>query len=362
MTDIEKRIKAFVELGDFLKGLKPGAKNSQAVSKDIFYEDFEDLIKKAHQYNGWFTEENIRNAIVSISGMLSEKELREWIRKYKIPDNKKAKRVGVIMAGNVPLVGFHDMLCVLISGNIFIGKLSNDDRFLLPKLAKILTNIEPDFKDKIIFTLKLENIDAVIATGSNNTSRYFEYYFGKYPHIIRKNRNSIAVLTGKETNEELNALGKDIFQYFGLGCRNVSKLFVPEGYDLDKFFTGIFDYKNIVNHNKYGNNYDYNKTVYMLGGAKLIENGFVVLKEDKRFSSPVAVLFYEYYKNEKELAERLKAGKENIQCIVGNNSLATVNFGEAQCPTLNDYADDVDTMKFLLSLDTFSLVEGRGEA
>jgi len=261
-----------------------------------------------------------------------------------------------VLAGNIPLVGFHDVLCVLISGNFALIKASSQDARLITQVLKRLTAIESAFEQRFAFTERLKDFDAVIATGSNNTSRYFEYYFGKVPHIIRKNRNSVAVLTGRETTEQLHALGRDIFDYFGLGCRNVSKLFVPEGYDFVPFFEAIEPYKNIINHHKYNNNYDYNKSIYLVNRDKHLDNGFLLVKEDERMVSPLAVLFFEYYDDLQSLDERLNHEKENIQCIVTAAPLAsgawgtTVNFGRSQQPSLWDYADGVDTMDFLTKL------------
>ena len=257
------------------------------------------------------------------------------------------------MAGNIPLVGFHDFLCVLLSGNKVLAKLSSNDNLILPFLSKILLEQNPELKAYINFTEeKLENFDAVIATGSNNTSRYFEYYFGKYPNIIRKNRNSVAVLTGNETHEELALLGQDIFRYFGLGCRNVSKLFVPEGYNFDAFYTSIFEFQDIINQNKYANNYDYNKAVYLMSNMNILDNGFLILKEDESFASPIACLFFEHYKDQSSLKEKLQLQEENIQCIVSNGWFEDeIPFGKTQIPALMDYADSVDTLQFLLNLE-----------
>lgn len=356
MIDIERKIDAFARLGKFMKlfAVKhpPEAKNDPLYEKHG--ERMEEAIARAYHFNGWFTEENVRHAMGSIGDALTQDKLRQWLSSYTINESKAPKKVGIVMAGNVPMVGFHDMLCVLMSGNICIGKLSSDDKLLLPRIAEVLADIEPLFKDRIAFTEGIfRDIDAVIATGSNNTARYFEHYFGKYPHIIRKNRNSVAVLDGSETEEELYALGKDIFQYFGLGCRNVAKIFIPEHFDLDRLFGAIFPYSEVVNNKKYGNNYDYNKTLYLLkGGENLLENGFLLLKEDVGLSSPVATLFYERYRDEEGLKERLRADLPNIQCIVSKRELGpgTVAFGKAQSPELWDYADRVDTIQFLLSL------------
>ena len=347
MIDIERRIKAFSELGKTLVSFEERSRNEN--------HPLENLIRDGVHYNGWFTEENVRNAIVAIGESLSEKKIEKWLEPYTVILNNSTepKRAGVVMAGNVPAVGFHDFLCVLMSGNGFLGKLSSDDNKLMPAIADILTGIEPAFKDYIEFTgEKLQNFDAIIATGSNNTSRYFDYYFGKYPNIIRKNRNGVAVLTGKEAISELKKLGQDIFQYFGLGCRSVSKLFVPNGYDFDRFFDALSDYKDITRHHKYNNNYDYNKSIYLLNKIEHFDNGFLIIKEDTGYASPPSVLYFEYYDNLTELAGRLKTEREFIQCIVCKPEIFpdTVTFGNAQKPELWDYADGVDTMAFLTGL------------
>jgi len=354
---LDSRIKAFVKLGIFLNQFS--GKREKQVEHTLnasFYNDFEELIQSVHFNNGWFTEDNVRNSLAAIASGLNQELLIDWLSTYikTISDKKQAGNVAVIMAGNIPMVGFHDMLCVLLSGNKFTGKLSSDDKLLLPYLAKILIAIEPEFAKYIEFTEgQLKNIDAVIATGSDNSARYFEYYFGKYPHIIRKNRNSAAVLSGDESKEELRLLGKDIFQYFGLGCRNVSKLFVPKGYKFDTFYESVFDFQYVVNNNKYGNNYDYNRTVYLMSNQpSLLDNNFLLLKEDSSYSSPIGVLFYEFYDDIKTINQRLLQDKEQLQCIVSNISGIdnATPFGEAQCPKLSNYADGVDTMQFLIRL------------
>ena len=256
------------------------------------------------------------------------------------------------MAGNLPLVGFHDLLCVLVAGHKAIVKLSSDDGVLLPYLITQIRAFAPEWAEAVAFTDdKVTEYDAVIATGSDNTARYFEYYFGKKPHIIRKNRHSVAVLTGEETPEELQDLGKDIFLYYGLGCRNVSKLFVPQGYDFDLLFQAIYPYKDIIEEQKYANNYDYNKAVYLMSLYKLLENGFLLLKEDEHYGSPIATLFYEYYTNKETLKKKLATDKEKIQCVVGHNFIdGEIPFGQTQTPKLWDYADGVNTLTFLLNL------------
>lgn len=354
--DLNSRIKAFVTLGKFLKQFESEGLRQADPLNELFYDDLNQLIIKVKIYNPWFTEDNVRNAFGGIATMLGEAELVEWTANYtaKISLNNKPRQVAVIMAGNVPMVGFHDFLCVLLSGNNFLGKLSSEDRLLLPFVAKVLTHIEPAFSSLITFTDgQVKSMDAVIATGSNNSARYFEYYFGKYPHIIRKNRNSVAVLTGAENGDDLYRLGKDIFQYFGLGCRNVSKLFVPTNYNFDIFFESIYDYQYVINNNKYANNYDYNRTVYLMkNDPSLLDNNFLLLKADESYSSPIGVLFYEYYETIEALNKKLENDRELIQCVVSINTdvRGAISPGDAQCPTLSDYADGVDTMKFLLEI------------
>jgi hypothetical protein len=352
----ENRIKAFTELGTFLQQFSEEQKKQESNPlNELFYDDMEQLIRSVHIHNQWFSETNVRNAIKALSVTLNENDLNKFVAPYLSGiDRKKPIRVAVIMAGNIPMVGFHDMLCVLLSGNKFIGKLSSDDKLLLPFIAKILKVIAPGFNEFIEFTEdRLGTIDAVIATGSNNSARYFEYYFGKYPHIIRKNRNSVAVLTGKESVSELRALGEDIFQYYGLGCRNVSKLFVPKGYKFDELYGALVDFGDLVQNNKYMNNYEYNRTVYLMSSdPSLLDNNFLLMKEDLGYSSPVGVLYYEYYENIEDVNSKLQNEKEQIQCVVSgseeiNNALP---FGKAQCPELSDYADGVDTFQFLINI------------
>lgn len=349
---LDKRINAFVELATFLQQFVDEKENEKLEALNAkFYHDLLVIINKQKQHNGWFEKHFVKDAIGAIAKQLTKENLTNWLSSYEI-NEREQKRVGVIMAGNIPLVGFHDFICVLFSGNKVLVKLSNDDNLLLPKIAEVVVEIEPELKNDISFVQKLEGFDAVIATGSNNTARYFDYYFGKYPNIIRKNRNSIAVIDSADSKEDLLKLGKDIFQYFGLGCRNVSKLYVPEGYDFAQFFEAIFeDYQRIIDNNKYANNYDYNKAVYLLGSHKLLDNNFMLIKEDESLSSPVSVLHFEYYKNIEEVKDKLEDLKDEIQCVVSQNAaIDSFKFGEAQQPALSDYADGVDTMKFLIEL------------
>ena len=315
-------------------------------------ERFSAIFAQAEQQNSWFTQHNLTFAHNTWATTLSEANIKRWLSAYKLSEPQNVKKILLIMAGNIPLVGFHDLLCVWVSGHKAVVKLSSEDKLLLPFIVEQLRDLIPEWAEAVTFSdEKVTNFDAVIATGSNNTARYFEYYFGKKPHIIRKNRNSVAVLTGKETEEELTALGKDIFQYYGLGCRSVSKLFVPENYSFDAFFQAIYAYRDIINEQKYANNYDYNKAVYLMSLYKLLENGFLILKEDKSYASPIATLFYEYYTDAEALKKQLITDTEQIQCVVAKGLLPDeIAFGNTQIPQLWEYADNVDTLKFLSNL------------
>ena len=350
---LQERINAFVKLGDFLRQFSSEVtqKSDNVEHNDFFFEGVKHQLKLAKEHNGWFTEENIKFALKSWSDALNFSNLNTWLEPYAI-NNISPKEVAIIMAGNIPLVGFHDFLSVLISGHSVLVKQSSNDKHLLPYLTKYLEHVEPQFKGVIKFTEeKLKNFDAVIATGSNNTARYFEYYFKNKPSIIRNNRNSVAVLTGKETSAELKNLSEDVFRYYGLGCRNVSKLFVPKGYKFDAFFEAIYHWHPIVEKAKYANNYDYNKAVYLMSEFDILENGFFMIKEDESYASPIATLFFEYYNDLSELKETLEAKKEQIQCIVSNGFIKNeIAFGATQKPQLWDYADDVDSIKFLSSI------------
>ena len=340
---LQQRIDAFVQLGHFIRQFaedKPWAGYENGVSQTDYLE-FNAVIKAVKSHNGWFTEENVRKSIFSICTWLTINE----INKLNLTENKNAKTIAVIMAGNIPLVGFHDVMCVLLSGNKLLAKFSSDDNVLMPLLLKYLIQIEPNFNNSIrIASGKLTEFDAVIATGNDNSSKHFEYYFGKYPNIIRHHRTSVAVLTGNETNQDLKNLGNDIFDYFGLGCRNVTKIFIPQTYNLNKLFGAIFSFKEIIHHNKYANNYDYHKAIFLLNKDVLIENGFLLLRENKDFFSPVAVLNYERYENFEQVTAQLAENRNALQCIVGNGG---INFGETQKPGICSFADDINTIEFL---------------
>lgn len=348
--DLNSRINAFVKLGEFLSQFSRNgiSKNDDVVLNDVFYDGFLHQIKIAHEHNGWFTKDNVLFAIDSWTNVLHQKALNYWLSQYNI-QIETPKKVAIVMAGNIPLVGFHDFLSVLITGHDVLVKQSTNDKHLLPFLVKYLEMVEPTFKGKVTFTMdKLENYDMVIATGSDNTARYFEYYFKDQPSIIRKNRNSVAVLSGNETEEELKALSEDIFRYYGLGCRNVSKLFVPKDYNFDDFFKAMYHWHPIINEAKYANNYDYNKAVYLMSEFEMLENGFLMIKEDESYSSPIATVFYETYDTIEQLKTQLENDSEKIQCIVSNSIDNAIPFGQTQQPQLHDYADNVDTIEFLL--------------
>lgn len=348
---LETKKSVFVELGKFLSQFSENntLKNPAVLHNETFFDAFVDLIKLSQSHNGWYTPENVYFSIQSWAEALTEKNLNQWLSVYDIPV-KEPKNIALILAGNIPLVGFHDFLSVLITGNNVLVKTSSNDQHLLPFLAKYIIAVDPEFTNKITFVAgKLENFDAVIATGSNNTARYFEYYFKDKPSIIRKSRNSVAVLTGNETKEQLTALGDDIFRYFGLGCRNVSKLFVPKEYSFVPFFEAIFAYQDVIHYEKYANNYDYNKAVFLMSNFKLLDNGFLTLKEDQSHASPISSVFYEFYDDINELKTRLKSENELLQCIVTDKTREnSVAFGQTQNPRLWNYADNTDTISFLL--------------
>lgn len=345
----ERLIGTFAQLGKLMGHLAqnepwPGYGCGLAQSE---YEDFEQLITTHFQYNGWFTAANIRKALGAWSTVLATENLQQWLKDYPAAPSS-ARQVGIICAGNIPMVGFHDVLSVILAGHKALIKLSSDDNKLIPTLLACAEKWDPELKSSYsIIPQKLTGFEAVIATGSSNTSRYFHYYFKDIPHIIRKGRTSLAILSGNESDEQIQALGNDIFDYFGLGCRSVSKIFIPEDFPLDRFFGAIYSFNDIVNHNKYANNYDYNKAVWLLNQEQLLDNGFILLKEEKALASPTASLYYERYTDINALHTELEQHAEQIQCIVAEGKIP---FGHSQQPALWDYADNVDTMKFLMEL------------
>lgn len=318
---------------------------SVGVTRDEF-DALNTLIHRQVSFNGWFTKENVRKALLNLGRELTEENLRNWTQNYAFAI--RPKRIGIIMAGNIPLVGFHDFLCTICAGHIAVCKLSSLDKTLLPALAKQLIQFTPNLAESIEFSEgKIGEIDGVIATGSDNSLKYFEQYFGKYPHIFRKNRTSVAILDGSESHDELVALGEDIFAYFGLGCRNVSHLLIPHDFEINRFFEAIVGYGEVVNNNKYGNNYDYNRTVYLMNQLPLLDNNFVLLRESEELFSPLAMLHYQRYDSPSMLNSYLKQHEENIQVVVGRSFNP---FATSQLPRLNDYADGIDVMNWLEKL------------
>jgi hypothetical protein len=352
-------ISSFESLGRFFSQFtleKPREDKSVADLNTHFLSSFQHIIQKNHQHNAWFTPDFIRMNLKAWSKVLHKEKLEKWQSSYPqlMKENDSPKKIGMVMAGNIPLVGLHDFLCVLLTGNIVLGKLSSKDNKLFPAIKQILEYINPGFKQKIFFTEeKLENFDAIIATGSNNSGRYFEYYFRNSPNIIRKNRNSIAILTGKESEEDYRKLAFDIFSYFGLGCRNVSKIYVPEDFNFPRMLDQFMEFSWLYNHNKYANNYDYNRSVYLVNSVPLFDTGYLILKEDAGISSPVGCLFYEKYNSIEAVSKKLSFMKEKIQCFVSEVDIAseTIPFGKTQEPELWGYADNIDTINFLLNLD-----------
>jgi hypothetical protein len=345
----EEIIEAFHHLGNLMRihGSKsPWPGFACGVTENEFL-TVELAIERQVHHNGWFTEESVRTSLLNLGNWLTREQLTNWTSSYSFTENPKI--VAVIMAGNVPLVGFHDFICVLLSGNTAVCKLSSNDKTLLPAFSKHLIQFAPDLAQRIEFSeVKMGQIDAVIATGSDNSTRYFEQYFGQYPHVFRSNRTSIAVLTGEESPEELVNLGKDIFAYFGLGCRNVSHVLLPAGFEINRLFEAFYTLGDIINHHKYANNYDYNRAIMMMNLQNVLDNNFVLLRESKDLFSPLAMLHYQYYANQTELEAYLIENKDKIQAIVGRDYIP---FGQAQCPKLTDFADGVDTMQFLSSIN-----------
>ena len=337
---LDRRITAFSKLGERLRS----SLDEQSSGSDSSVE-FENLIQKTTILNPWFTPSNVRLALDRWSQTLTAQNLLNWMSSYETKEIE-SKTVALVMAGNIPMVGFHDLLAVLMVGHKALVKLSSQDAVLMPYLVQQLTQIDPYFEDRVVFTKeKLQGFDMVIATGSNNTARYFYYYFSKYPNILRKNRNSVAVLTGQESVDDLKALADDVFQYFGLGCRNVTKLMVPESYDFQDFFGGMYHFSDIINHHKYANNYDYHKAVELLNGTDLLDNGFLLLKNSSQYASPIGMLHWESYSDRILLQSKFSQDQEFIQCVVGQDY---VPFGNAQRPSLSDFADGIDTVEFLL--------------
>ena len=310
-------------------------------------EEWQNIKTKASFHNGWFITEFIDLAVTNIcSEFLEQEKLEQWAAHYHLDDNVGGKNIGIVMAGNIPLVGFHDFLCVFVSGHRQTIKLSSKDDILLKHLVDKMMEWEPGLKEHIVFAELLKGCDAYIATGSNNSARYFQQYFSKYPNIIRRNRTAVAILSGKETPNDLDLLADDVHQYFGLGCRNITRLFVPAGYDFVPLLRAFDKYKYFEDHHKYKNNYDYQLSMALLNNIFYMTNGSVLLLKNDAIFSAISQLNYSFYVDEKMVLKMLK-NNDDVQCICGSNGIA---FGQAQKPSLMNYADGVDTMQFLLTL------------
>lgn len=339
---VKQRIEAFVQVGNFIER---HYQNTPHEDEKQLHEGLNKVIELAHAYNNWFIPQFVDSSLRNISTILDKNSVSGFAQSIQ---TTQPKTVAVICAGNIPMVCFHDILCVLLSGHNLLIKLSDDDKILPPFFLKLLVHYAPEFESSILFSpAKLANFDAVIATGSNNTASHFQYYFSKYPNIIRKNRTSVAILTGKETNDDLKNLGMDVFQYFGLGCRSVNKLLVPANYSFNQFFESIVDFGYVVNNKKYGNNYDYHRAIYLLESLPFLDNNFVMLRESSDLHSPVGVIYYQYYSHPSEIEKYLKENENQLQCIVGQGY---VPFGYSQQPVITEFADKINTLDFLVNL------------
>lgn len=331
---VQDRIEVFNQLGDRLRSLDQ--------------DQLEEICYRAGNGNSWFTAESVSAALAAWGNVLDEAQLLKWTEPYTLSP-KTSMKVGLVMAGNIPLVGFHDLLSVLISGHIAHVKFSSQDSFLMQFMINEIKSISEEMSKHIVLVERMNDADAIIATGSDNSARYFKHYFASKPHIIRQNRTAIAVLNGEETKEELKAFGDDYFQYFGLGCRNVSKVYVPKGYELPRLIDALLGYEKVLDHHKYRNNYDYNKSIYLVNKESHLDSGFFMMRESEELVSPISVLFYEYYSSPAELDLVLATNSEKIQCVVSANAWyeGSLPLGKAQNPELWDYADGVDTLEFL---------------
>lgn len=332
---LQERMYTFIKLGEYLE-------------KDI-YKNSREIFSRVEAHNPWFTQDNIKRALDTWREQLSPDMIISWLNPYKLKEVLNPKRVLIVMPGNIPLVGFHDFISVLISGHKVVVKMSKNDNILLKVLIDKLISISPKFKNSIFFIddIAKRDFDAVIATGSNNSAHYFEYYFRDVKRIIRRNRRSVAVLDGSESILQLEGLADDVFSYFGIGCRNVSKLFLPKDFNMANLFKAFFPYSYVIDHTKYANNYNYNKTICLMGNNKLIENGFLIMKEDPSLNSPVAMLYYEYYEDMHSVLQYIKENECDLQCVVSKEGIP---FGGTQKPNLWDYADGVDTIEFLRNI------------
>lgn len=338
--ELQKRLAALIAWGNAL----------EAISAD----EQEDLSWRAANQNPWFTPASVQKALEGVRYYLEEGQLEPWAARYALSSPAPALKIGLVLAGNIPMVGFHDLLCVLLSGHQAVAKLSSQDQQLLPWLVNtLLAPISPELAGKVTFVERLQEIDAVIATGSDNSARYFDYYFGKYPHIIRKNRSSAAIINGQETTADLETLGHDLLDYFGLGCRNVSKIYVPQGYQMPTLLDGLAPFASSINHHKYANNYDYHKSIFLVNQETHLDTGFMLFRESETLVSPISVVHYAYYDSPDQLSQQLATIGDKLQITVSQGGWfpGSLPFGESQKPAVWDYADGVDTLRFLTGLE-----------
>jgi hypothetical protein len=337
---ITDRVNSFVKLGIILN--------------KVAKEQPEHLFTSIERSNPWFTSGNIKMALEGLSYMLSEASLLRFASGYHQLQaiSVKPRKVGLIMAGNIPAVGFHDMMCILLSGHTLIAKKSSKDDILPAFIAGQLIETDSRWQDKIIFSDQMRGVDAVITTGSDNSARYFHYYFSTIPHIIRKNRSSVAIIQGDETDADLQKLAGDVFSYFGLGCRNISKLYIPHEQILHRFMDANASYISLMDHHKYANNYLYNKALYTMNLQPHLDSGYAIFAQNEQLSSPVSVIFYQFYASMAEVEHILYKQSDKIQCISAKKShnLPTIPFGQCQIPAISDFADGIDTMEFLIGL------------
>lgn len=329
---------ALIELGKELKAY------TNNLLDDRLSLEYDEVIARAEINNPWFIKTFVLQALGVWADALTENGVDKWLKSY--PQGKTAKNISVIGAGNIPLVAFHDCISVLASGHNLWLKCSTDDEILLPFIINRLLSFEKSLENSLeLKTQGLQKADALIATGSNNSARYFEYYFRHMPMILRKNRSSVAVITDEVSNETLESLADDMFSYFGKGCRSVGKLFVPENFNIQRVFENSVKYSYFKNHNKYVNNFDYHRAIYLMNQDKFLENDFFVIRESDKMHAPVGVCFYERYSDLDKVKEKVNALSDELQVISGLDESAAI--GCNQMTTLLDYADGVDTMEFL---------------
>ncbi|MFT6715959.1 MAG: hypothetical protein ACJA0Q_000588 [Saprospiraceae bacterium] len=345
--DIDRRIKSFLSTGESIRKVLKSTHSKELsleAERALFH-----VIPSAFHKNAWFSELSVRSSLEGLVRMLNESDMLDWlsVSLASIKKKKEVSRIGIVMAGNLPLVGFHDLLCVLLAGEYAVIKMSSDDVQLLPLILNILEAHDKSISDSYCVENKgIKNIDKIIATGSDNTARYFEYYFAKYPSVIRKSRTSVAVISENITDQKIKELAKDMFQYYGLGCRNVSKLFLPKGFSVPHLIDHLRSYEAKMDNIKYINNLEYHKSILLINGAQYLDGGFFLMRESNDLFSPVSITNYQFYDHEQEVIDYLKEHDSQIQCVVGQSG--EVGFGQAQSPKLWDYADKIDVMKFLL--------------